>query len=402
MAKHFKNSNDNPVNAPKVDNAYNPMPVVNNTNAREARQAKSREAFGSTHGGKQPLTQKQFAMRVIFGILGVSIAIMVGLFAYGMYFVHSLNNSLGFDNEQIIKDLQDTLHDSSDDSAFYVALLGSDAREGDYTSRADVNMLMRVDMDSKTISLVSIPRDMQINFAGQGVCKINAAYAYNGPVGAVTALQDFAGVDISHYAEIHFDELVNLIDLLGGVEVNVPESFNADGHMIYSGLQTLSGEDALAFTRNRYQSVAGDFGRAQAQRIVVEAIINKVLNQSPLDMPSIITSVASCFSTDLTVEDIVDLALEFQGSDYSIYSAICPSYAFNENGVSYVGVMYDEWHSMMCYVDAGMDPLSTEAIPQEQLNDKKLGSASNGASTRDYESAVANSGLTTDAVVSVD
>ena len=403
MAKHFKNDSESfAADAASSANSINDQPSITEDAVNgDLHEQQLEEMFGPTHNRKEPLTHKQLAMRIIVGALIASIVIILGVVAYGAYFVHTLNRSMSLSDHDAHQ-LEETLSESNQNDAFYVALLGSDAREGDYTSRADVNMLMRVDTTSRTITLISVPRDMQIDFAGQGVCKINAAYAYNGPAGAVSALRDFSGVDINHYAQIHFDELIDLIDLLGGVEVYVPESFTTSGHTVYSGMQTLDGYEALAFTRNRYQSVAGDFGRAQAQRIVVEAIINKVLTQSPAELPHTITAIASCFSTDFKVEDIVSLASKFQAGDYTIYSAICPSYSFEENGVSYVGVMYDEWRTMMCYVDAGMDPASTEEIPKAQLDNKDLGSASNAVSTRDYASIVESSVLTTDDVVNID
>ena len=99
--------------------------------------------------------------------------------------------------------------------------------EGDGASRADVTMLCRIDPDIATVDLVSIPRDTMVEIDGYGTQKINAAYSFGGAAGAVETVSQFAGVDISHYAEVHFEELESVVDELGGIWVNVPEAFQA-------------------------------------------------------------------------------------------------------------------------------------------------------------------------------
>ncbi|MFR4804788.1 MAG: hypothetical protein ACLT98_16625 [Eggerthellaceae bacterium] len=117
----------------------------------------------------------------------------------------------------------------------------------------------------------------------------------------------------------------------------------------------------------------GDFGRAQAQRIIVQAIIKQVLNTPPAELPSIVGKLASSVSTDYSVTDLVSLAQTFQGKSLVMYSAVCPSYSLSRDGVSYVATMFDEWRAMMQRVDAGLDPSDTEAsIPEPQAEDERL------------------------------
>ena len=133
----------------------------------------------------------------------------------------------------------------------------------------------------------------------------------------------------------------------------------------------------------------------------MQAIIKQVLASSPAQLPSLVSSLASSISTDLSVTDIIAMAQQFQAIDLILYSAVCPSYSFNEGGVSYVCPMFNEWRDMMCRVDAGLDPNDTTAeIPQAQSSNLKLGAASNSPAPRSYEALVANAGLTTDDVAS--
>lgn len=285
--------------------------------------------------------------------------------------------------------------------AFYALIIGSDAREGDYASRSDVIMLARVDTANSKISLISIPRDTML-YSGDGqVEKINAEYNY-GPGPTVRAVSEFAGVDISHYVEVNFNGLVDVVDALGGVTVDIPENIVAgNGGVTFSaGEQVLDGEQALAYARERYNVSGGDFGRAQAQRQIVEAIVREVLGSNPMEMPGIVTQLAKSITTDLSVPDIISYAMDFQSGDSSlqIYSAACPSYTLSQGGVSYVATMYDEWRQMMQRVDAGLDPNDESAqIPEEQQTDERLGAATNAAGPKDYHDLAENA-MTTDDV----
>lgn len=338
--------------------------------------------------------------------LAVVLVALLGAGAAVALFLNNIDNTMqdGFTEEQKV-DLKDTLApvDKAED-AYYVALFGSDAREGETVSRSDVTMLVRIDQSAGVVDLISVPRDTMVEIEGQGTQKINAAYAFGGPAGAVKTLSAFAGVPISHYVEVHFDELQTVVDELGGIDVVVPESFYADtsGISLEAGEQTLNGAQALAFARERHATTAGDFSRAQAQRLIVEAVAEKVLEASPTQIPGIVESLARCVTTDYSVSDLVSLALSFKDTGLTMYSAACPSYTYGENGVSYTATMYREWQDMMRRVDAGLDPNDTEAvIPEPQASDESLGAATNGRSPQDYE-ALAAGALTTDDVIDID
>ena len=350
-------------------------------------------------------TRKNNALgrRIALAAVAVIIIAVVGVGVAFAMWMASLNELLGLDDETESAELEEVLvQTEDDDGAFYMLILGSDARE-DETSRSDVIMLVRVDPAAATVTLVSIPRDTMVYIDGHWLQKINAAYAYDGASGAVETVSEFAGVEISHYVEVHFEEFVEVIDALGGIEVNVPQDISFDGETIEAGEQTLTGEQALAFARDRYHVSGGDFGRAQAQRMIVEAVARKVLDSSATELPGIVSELAGSISTDLAASDLVGLALEFWGEDLTFYSAACPSYTYEYAGVSYVATMYDAWRAMMQRVDAGLDPEDEDAeIPEEQLENEALGAATNAAGPEDYEELAASAGLTTDDVVEVD
>lgn len=343
---------------------------------------------------------KHKKLKVVLGIVLALALVGGGAFAF---WIGALDRALGFNTEAERQALLDKLAPTRGDDAYYVAILGSDARKGDTASRSDVTMLARIDQKNKMVDLISIPRDTMVTIEGHGTQKINAAFAFGGAPGAVDCISEFAGVPISHYVEVHFDELKDVVDLLGGVTVTVPESFKAgNGGMSFSaGEQRLNGEQALAFARERYNVSGGDFGRAQAQRLIIMAIIQQVLDAPPTQLPGLIGELAGCVTTDYSVTDLIGLATKFQGNGLVMYQAACPSYSLSQGGVSYVGTMFDEWRAMMKRVDAGLDPTDTSAtIPEPQASSTALGAATNSAAPKDYKALAANAGLTTDDVAS--
>ena len=346
------------------------------------------------------------AAKILIGLVAVLAVVAV---AAGLW-VRGLDSAMSVDEDQR-EELEGALVDpepatAEEDRSFYVLILGSDAREADEISRADVIMLARVDTARATVTLVSIPRDTMVQASNGGTEKINASYNY-GPAFAVRAVSEFAGVDIAHYVEVDFEGLEQVVDALGGVTVTIPEDIPAGngGTAFSAGEQTLTGEQALSYARERYNVSGGDFGRAQAQRQIVEAIVRQVLAASPVQIPGLVGQLASSVSTDLSSADIASYALEIQrsGESLTIYSAAAPSYSLSQGGVSYVATMYDEWRAMMRRVDAGLDPSDSSAeIPQEQAEDERLGAATNAAGPRDYRALAESAALTTEDVATVE
>ena len=244
------------------------------------------------HDGVHRVRKKRHkGRRIALIVFAVLFTLIVGSGIALAAYVSSLNASMGFDDKQEEAELKEALQPASasesateESTAFYMLILGSDSRDdGETASRSDVTMLARIDPDKGQVDLISIPRDTMVTIEDQGRQKINAAYSFGGASGAVDAVSTFAGVPITHYCEVHFDGLQRVVDELGGIWVNVPESFDAgNGGMSFNaGNQRLNGAQALAFARERYNVSGGDFGRAQAQRLVVQGIIKQVLASPP-------------------------------------------------------------------------------------------------------------------------
>ncbi|MCH4185116.1 MAG: LCP family protein [Eggerthellaceae bacterium] len=307
-----------------------------------------------THAAQHPHRVRNIVLIVLAVI--VCVAVCAG-FAFANY-VNSINQTISFDDPEEEQAIQEALTPTVSDDPFYIMLIGSDGRSGVEGERSDVNIVARVDPKTAEVTFISIPRDTAIRLDGYGVQKFNAAYAYNGAPGAISAASNLLGVNISHYAEINFDGVTGLVDALGGVTVDVPMAIDdADaGGSVPQGVQTLDGEHALIFARSR-SYVTGDFQRTTDQRILLEAIVNKIMTLPATDIPNVVTQLAKCVKTDMNVTDIVSYAQSFRSQpSVTMYSALMPSKTAQLDGVDYVVCDTSKLQTMMDVINDGGDP----------------------------------------------
>lgn len=287
---------------------------------------------------------KKIALITICSILAVLIGCGT---AFALYVNHIDSQLKGDKTEQERMAIQDALgYETSLDKPFYMMLIGTDKREGEEGPwRSDTNIVTRVDPNKNVVSMISIPRDTKIDIDGHGTQKFNAAYAFDGAAGTITAAEDLLGVDITHYAEVSFLNLAGLVDAVGGItvenesKIDNPKCDDGDGnhYVIEEGTQHLNGGEALTFARNR-DYPDGDFTRTKHQRQVIEAVVDEVLAMPITGIPGVIDAALDCVETDLGVMDLAGLAQMFadSGSGLTIYSALLPSYTQNINGISFV------------------------------------------------------------------
>lgn len=377
MAKHGLHNNNNQRNSHVQNAPISGHPSSSLMDFELVRVRKKRKKHGK-------------AKKVILIVLAVIVVLCVAVGAAAALYMNSISDSMKIDSEQQ-SELDTVLSESTVQEPYYVLLLGSDARANNTASRSDTMILVRVDANVGKATLVSIPRDTKVEIEGHGTQKINAAYAFGGPAGAVEAVEKMSGIEISHYAEIHFDELEKAVDQLGGIWVDVPVSSNQTGssHSKYqfsAGMQKMSGEQVLVFARERYGYNEGDFQRAENQRIVVQSLADAVLSLPPTDLPGTVQSLANCISTDYSLNELIELAQTFQSAEhYYFYSAMVPSTTQTIDGVSYTITLEDEWANMMQMVDTGQDPSkanvltkNTQAVDDQSTNNQSVNNQSTG------------------------
>ncbi|MEW6624932.1 MAG: LCP family protein [Bacillota bacterium] len=223
-----------------------------------------------------------------------------------------------------------------------ILILGLDARTGT-RGRTDSIMLLSIRPDREEIFLLSIPRDTRVKIKG-GYDKVNAAYAYGGAELARKTIEDFlGGIEIDHHVVLNFDAFVKLIDLVGGVEVDVPVRMDVPDENIdlYPGLQTLDGEKALAYSRFRGTS-EGDIGRAKRQQEIVTLLADKLFKvQNIVKLPQIIQTMSEYVEHDFSVKEMMKLASEAnQARKKPIVSAVLPGTNKRIDGIWYY--LHDE------------------------------------------------------------
>lgn len=309
--------------------------------------------------------------KIAIACVAVVLVAFLGVGTAFALWVNDVNNSMtrGEKSDTEIAEINDALEKTTNfEEPFYLMLIGSDARADDEAmgARSDTNIVVRVDPVSNSATLISIPRDTMITIDGYGKNKFNAAYAYGGAAGAIREANKLLGVSISHYAEVDFDSLIDLVDAVGGVDVTVDTRIDdpdADGSVIgqkkiviEAGEQHMDGETALVFARSRAY-VDGDFTRTSNQRKLITALVNKVLSLPVTELPGVIQKAAKCVTTDLSVMDIYSLATQFQdGGELTMTSCMVPSITGMYGGASYVFCDEDALAKMMQMVENSEDP----------------------------------------------
>lgn len=310
--------------------------------------------------------------RIIIGAVVCVAAVFLVFGGLAFAWWNGMANSIALGDRSIEEELKDPVVSEP----YWTLILGSDSRENTQNgSRSDVIILARIDQAAKKVTLVSIPRDTKVTINGETM-KINAAYGVGGATQAIQTIEEYAGIEISHYVEIYFDGFSDLVDKLGGVTVDVPERASYAGVTIEPGLQTLNGKQALTLARNRKTYTDGDFTRTECQRLLVQALVSKVLQQDITQIPDTINAIAGCFSTDIPLQDLIALATSMQGmgSD-SIYMAMAPSTTGMIGSASYTFTYIDQWKLIMQKAKSGEDPTLTE----------KEAEICGDASTQDYD-----------------
>ena len=340
------------------------------------------DGYSSSYADYPAIGKKKRGKRVAVGILVgllVVLAVLVGIVAF---YVSGINSTLfrGMGESEI-----QALLGNEYNKPFYALVVGSDSRDtaqldspdnasgGD---RSDVIMLVRVDRGSKTIHLLSIPRDTPWLDENGSYEKINAAYARNGAAGIISAVEQVSGVDVDHYAHVNFANFQKLVDALGGITVDVPMTVGYDDALTgeYIEVQAgegrrLNGQEALILARSRHEYDhlgAGDPEsiRQGMVRTIMVAIFNEFKNMSVVELPGALSELANCVTTDVAVNNIVDLGLAMRDGT-KMYSCTAPYEGDYDAALGGIWLCYQDkegWEKIIGAIEAGEDPSSVSYV----------------------------------------
>ncbi|ASW53865.1 LCP family protein [Plantactinospora sp. KBS50] len=200
-----------------------------------------------------------------------------------------------------------------------ILILGSDSRDPEETagSRTDTIIVAHLPAGHKSAQLISIPRDTWVPIPkskdgrhGGREAKINAAYAWGGVPLMVQTVEKFTGVRIDHVALVDFGGFKDIIDALGGIDVNSEKTFTSI-HPPYrtfkQGMQRMDGEAALDYSRQRKQFPDGDFARIRHQQQVIKAILDKAASGGILASPTRLNDFVTATSKSVSVDQEMSL-----------------------------------------------------------------------------------------------
>ena len=276
--------------------------------------------------GKKKLTKKQRRKRKRILLIVEFIVLLIVLLFLAVWLKLSKINQTGkLDEDELsINDLDDETKELLSGYT-NIALFGLDNRSnGSYGSgNSDSIMIASIDNDTHEVKLVSVYRDTYLNVYDDSFKKCNSAYAKKGVEGAVAMLNQNLDLDIKEYVAVDFNAMVEVIDLLGGVDIDV--TTEEAGYMqVYidelqqvtgvkssyvsgGGVCTLDGIQATAYCRVRY-TAGDDFKRAERQRTVLSAMAEKAKKADLSTLNKIIDAVFDDIDTSLTSADIIGLA----------------------------------------------------------------------------------------------
>jgi LCP family protein required for cell wall assembly len=209
-----------------------------------------------------------------------------------------------------------------------IAVLGTDggaARPG--AARSDSIMLIRTDPGHKRVYYLSIPRDLQVSIPGYGVAKINAASQIGGPALTLRTVRDITALEVNHVVVVDFDQFRELIDAVGGIDLNVPRPIRSKrfdcpfktsqacnrwrGWRFARGPQHMDGRRALVYSRIRVNELdpsETDFERTRRQQQVVQATLAKATSfGTALRLPVIGDELVKPLATDLSTWQLLQL-----------------------------------------------------------------------------------------------
>ena len=231
-------------------------------------------------------------------------------------------------------------------------LLGVDERSGD-VGRSDTIMMLSANLATKRIGLVSVPRDSRVDMIKYGSTKVNHAYAYGGITLAKQTIEKLLNVKADHYFVINFSAFKKIIDLLGGVDLDVEkdmyyrDDYDGENGLIIDlqkGQQHLDAEKAIEYVR--YRDEEGDIGRVKRQQKFLNAVLAKFTSPSTiLKIPSIIKEVRNSIQTDMSFADMVEyLSFLKNGTDYETTAFMVPGSPQMIDDLSYWIVNYPKLH----------------------------------------------------------
>mgnify|MGYP000151030789 CR=1 FL=1 len=259
---------------------------------------------------------RRILVRLLTVVVILATAGSIGLYGYRAVFGYHYDSSLS--GEDLSAGIQ------ADENITNIALFGLDTRPGDEKSHSDCMMIVTIDNTRGKIKLSSLMRDSLVEIDGVGEDKLNAAYFRGGPSLAIRTINENFGTDIKDYIAVNFEQVVEIVDALDGIEINVAskdeltelnrvirdyglEQGKEFSPVEKTGLQTLDGVQALCYGRIRKGDTGDDWARVERQSVVLNAIFTKLQSASATELIGSMRKLVPYVTTSLSPTDMASL-----------------------------------------------------------------------------------------------
>lgn len=253
----------------------------------------------------------------------IAVIFVMALLGAGLYMtVGAAYDKLNFKEIEALSDLA-----LQEDGVINILLIGNDSRQNGEDGRSDAMILLSISSKTKGIYMTSLLRDMYVEIPRHGGNRLNAAYSYGGAELLMETIRQNFGISVNRYVLVNFEAFANLVDSVGGVELELTseEISYVNGYLVeynmlldrpqgtdnmdtsVSGLVHLNGAQALAYSRNRY--IGTDFGRTERQRKVLSAVFGKLPKAVLTNLNGLIDGLLPNLTTNLTKEECFRLSL---------------------------------------------------------------------------------------------
>ncbi len=277
-----------------------------------------------------------------------------------------------------------------------IVVLGVDERSDD-VGRSDTLFVVMFDSNTKSASLLSVPRDTRVRIAGHGWDKINHAYAYGGRELTQKTTEELLGIKINNYVMVDFKGFTGLVDAIGGIDIDVEKDMyyhdDWDGFTIdlKKGRQHLDGRTAIQYVR--YRDEEGDIGRIRRQQHFMMAVYDKIASADMLlHIPGLAKQLTSMVKTDLPLGDMMDLgkALHAMVKEKGLSMAMVPGTPKYIDGISYWLPDITDLRELMVKMQgaAMTERYKSAAELMEQEYNKAVDKAESGDSSEENKEAV--------------
>jgi polyisoprenyl-teichoic acid--peptidoglycan teichoic acid transferase len=234
--------------------------------------------------------------------------------SYAYYLLHKAESTVNKSYEEFRPDAEKRNLKEESFSILFIGVDDSQSRKFHEATRTDALILATFNPKDESVKMVSIPRDSYVYIPSQdSYNKINHAHVYGGVKGTVETVEELFDIKIDYYVKMNFYAFIDVVDALGGIEVEVPydisEKDSEDHHnaiVLEEGLQTLDGEEALALARTRKKD--NDIERGKRQQEIIKAIVKKAATMGAVTKyDDIIEAVGKNMKTNLTFDEMMSL-----------------------------------------------------------------------------------------------